>query len=267
MILQEAKNIAMAFVSLIVATSCSTTPTGRSQLNLIGDGQMASLGDQSFEQLKKEKPISKDPVQNKLVQCVTYRLLENMGQNPKEWEVLIFVDESPNAFALPGKNVGVHTGMLALVQNQDQLAAVLGHEIGHVLADHGNERMSQGLIAQAGLMAADIVLGENSKKNQMILAALGLGAQYGVLLPYGRKQETEADQLGVEYMAKSGFNPQQSVELWKLMSAKAGGKSPPEFLSTHPSNATRIKELGQLAPRYQKVYEAVPNKPQCGKIP
>lgn len=249
-------------ISILVLAGCSSTPTGRRQLKLIGSGQMAQMGDSSFEELKKQQAISNDPAQNKYVKCVTNRLLQSMGENPSEWEILVFKDESPNAFALPGKNVGVHTGMLSLVKNQSQLAAVIGHEIGHVLADHGNERVSQGLVAQVGLTAADLVLGRDSQSDQMILAALGIGAQFGVLLPFSRKQETEADRLGLKYMAESGFDPREAAELWRLMSSQAGG-SPPEFLSTHPSPASRIKDLSARAPNFMDAYQAVKNKPDC----
>lgn len=253
-------------ISVLIIASCSSTPTGRKQLKLIGSSQMAQMGDTSFEELKKQQTVSNDPAQNKYVKCVTHRLLESMGEKPSEWEILVFKDESPNAFALPGKNVGVHTGMLSLVKNQGQLAAVIGHEIGHVLANHGNERVSQGLLAQAGLTAADLVLGRDSKSDQLIVAALGLGAQFGVLLPFSRKQETEADRLGLKYMAESGFDPTQAAELWKLMSSAAGGGSPPEFLSTHPSPSSRIKDLSARAPNYMDAYQAVKNKPNCGQF-
>lgn len=249
---------------LLIGVSCSTTPTGRKQLNLVNDGQISELGAQSFEQLKKEKPISKDQKLIAPVQCITKRLLTVMGEDPAAWEVLVFVDDSPNAFALPGRKLGVHTGMMKLVKNQDQLAAVLGHEIGHVLAHHGAERMSQGMLTQVGLQAADLVLGQDSQKNQLIMGALGLGAQFGILLPYGRKQESEADTLGVRYMAKAGFDPAQSVELWRLMAQASGGQSSPEFMSTHPSNETRIKDLSSLVPQHLPVYQAVADKPHCG---
>lgn len=251
------------FILCLFLFACSTSPTGRSQLTLMPSDQMSQMGDTAFQEMKKTQPVSNDSQKVQYVKCVTNRLLQAMGENPSEWEIKVFKDDSPNAFALPGKNIGVHTGMLDLVNNQHQLAAVIGHEIGHVIADHGNERVSQNLVAQAGLTAADIALGRDSKNDQIIMAALGLGAQYGVLLPFSRKQESEADHLGLEYMAKAGFDPREAAELWKLMKQKAGG-SPPEFLSTHPSPASRIQELSQLAPKYMQTYQAVENKPQCG---
>lgn len=260
---EEFMNFLFSLLAVVTAAACSTTPTGRAQLNFESDEKMASLGQQSFDVMKKEKPISHEKAENSLLKCVTDRLLAVMGENPSEWEVLVFKDDTANAFALPGKKVGVHTGMLKLVQNQSQLAAVVGHEIGHVLAKHGAERMSQALVAQIGMQAANMALGEDSQTNQLILGALGVGAQFGILLPYGRKQESESDELGVRYMARAGFDPAQAVELWKLM-GQSGGKGPPEFLSTHPSNATRIKEISELMPEYRPVYEAVSDKPRCG---
>ncbi len=254
---------AILFALVFLLASCASSPTGRKQLTLLPASQMDQMGDQAFGELKGQGKVSKDPAQNQYVQCITSKLLKEMGEDPKEWEMLVFEDESPNAFALPGKNMGVHTGMIKMVQNQHQLAAVIGHEIGHVLANHGNERMSQGLLAQAGLTAADLYLGRDSQSDQLIVAALGIGAQFGVLLPFSRKQETESDRLGLEYMAKAGFDPREAPKLWMLMNEKAGGGSPPEFLSTHPSPSSRIKDLSKRAPDYMPIYEAVSNKPNC----
>ncbi|MCB0412376.1 MAG: M48 family metallopeptidase [Bdellovibrionales bacterium] len=244
-------------------TECTTSPTGRRQVQLLPDSQMAQMGDASFADLKAKQRVSNNPKYNQLVICITNRLLTVMGMNPQEWEVKVFEDPTPNAFALPGNNVGVHTGMITLVKNQDQLAAVIGHEIGHVLAHHGNERVSQSMLTQAGLVVADLVIGKNSKNDQLMMAALGLGAQVGILLPFSRKQEQEADRLGVEYMAKAGFDPRAAGELWKIM-AQSGGKGPPEFLSTHPSNESRINDLTSYAVQFVPVYEQTHPKPSCG---
>jgi len=230
-------------------------------VRLVDEGQMAKMGDDSFTELKKKSVTSSDIQENKKVRCVTDALLVAMGENPKDWEIKVFKDASPNAFALPGNNMGIHTGMLALVKNQHQLAAVIGHEIGHVLAHHGNERVSQGMLTQMGLQVADLMLGRDSKKDQYLMAALGLGAQFGVLLPFSRKHETEADRLGVEYMAKAGFDPRQAPELWKLMKGKGGGGTP-EFMSTHPSPDSRIADLSELAPQMMGFYESS-SKPDC----
>ena len=249
-------------ILLLLATACSTSPTGRRQLNLVNEKQMAEMGDKSFEAMKKKTPPASDKSQHKRIRCITDRLLISMREDPKKWEVEIFKDKSPNAFALPGNNMGIHTGMIELAQNNAQLAAVIGHEIGHVLANHGNERVSQAMAAQVGLGVAGAALGADTVKDQAILAALGLGMQFGVLQPFSRKHETEADELGLKYMAKAGFDPREAAELWKIMSKKAGN-GPPEFLSTHPSPKTRIKNLSKLAGEQMSVYKNANKSPDC----
>lgn len=159
--------------------------------------------------------------------------------------------------------MGIHTGMIDLAKNQDQLAAVIGHEIGHVKAEHSNERVSQATLAQAGLQIGSIAFGTGKATDSLIVGALGVGVQYGVLMPFSRTHETEADRLGQMYMAKAGFDPRQASELWKLM-AGSGGKSPPEFLSSHPSPESRIQDLSARAKKYMKDYEAS-TKSTCTK--
>ncbi len=260
--MSEFKCIVKLLLLVIITTSCATTPSGRRQLKLMGSSQMASMGDESFNELKKKGKLSQDSSDKRYVRCVTDRVLRAMGENPGLWEVEVFVDDSPNAFALPGNNVGVHTGMIKLAENQDQLAAVIGHEIGHVLANHGNERVSQNLVVQGGLIATQLALGNDSKTDGLIVGALGIGAQFGVLLPFSRKQESEADELGVKYMAAAGFDPRQAPRLWEVMKSKGAGGQP-EFLSTHPSPDTRISKLSSLAPSYMQSYQSVVDRPHC----
>ncbi|MDC5718906.1 M48 family metallopeptidase [Vibrio europaeus] len=238
------------FVTLtaaMVMTACTSSPTGRNQLLLFSDSDMSSLGAQSFEQMKKELKISSDAKTNAYVQCVTDSITQHVPKQPgfDSWEVVVFDSDQVNAFALPGGKIGVYTGLLRVAVTQDQLATVIGHEIAHVLADHSNERLSQSQIANAGLQLTNIALGssEYAQYQGATMAALGLGVQYGVLMPYGRTQESEADIVGLELMAKSGFDPNQSVDLWKNMAKASGGAQPPELLSTHPSHGTRIQEL------------------------
>ncbi len=225
---------------------------------------MSKMGVNSFNALKKTQRVSRNTRQVAYVKCISNHLLVGLSEKPRNWEVQVFVDKSPNAFALPGNKIGVHTGLIDLVKNQSQLAAVIGHEIGHVKANHGNERASQGLVAQVGMTAADLALGRDSVSDQIILGALGLGAQFGVLLPFSRKHEQEADRLGVRYMAKSGFDPMQAAELWKLMKRKSGS-GPPEILSTHPSPESRIKDLKKIGQRHLKEFQAVRVKPECDR--
>lgn len=256
------KSSVKIFFSILIFQACSTSPTGRSQLNLVDEKQMEKMGDQSFAAMKKKTPPASDKKQFERIRCITDRLLVAMKLDPKKWEVEIFKDKSPNAFALPGNNMGIHTGMIDLVENNAQLAAVIGHEIGHVLANHGNERVSQNMATQGLLAVGAIAMGASTQKDQMILAGLGLGIQFGVLQPFSRKHESEADELGLKYMAMAGFDPTQAAELWKLMAKKSGG-GPPEFLSTHPSPQTRIKNLSKLSKDYMDVYAKASKGPDC----
>lgn len=249
--------------------ACTTSPTGRRQLILYGDGEVAQLGLSSFEQMKKEEKISTDKKLTRYVQCVADAIVREIPasyqQATAQWQVVLFASDQINAFALPGGRIGVYTGLFKAVKDQDQLAAVLGHEVSHVLARHSNERLSQGQLANLGMTAADIALSDSSARAPA-MAALGLGAQVGVLLPYSRIQESEADVLGLQLMAAAGFNPQKAINLWQNMAASSNGKKPPELLSTHPSDKNRIKEIeSQLAavmPIYDKARE-MGRKPQC----
>lgn len=247
------------------ASSCSTSPTGRKQFTLLPDAQMNAMGEEAFQQMKAEGKVVSDPAIVNYVTCIVKPLLEvTPGTKMSEWEVQVFNDESANAFALPGGKVGVHTGMLKVAKTDAQLAAVLGHEIGHVIAEHGNERVSQALGTQLAIAGAGI-LAKDSPKRDLIMGALGLGAQVGVLLPFGRTQESESDIIGQRLMAEAGFDPKGAVELWQNMKA-AGGGAPPEFLSTHPSGESRIQDLQEnmddAMARLRKARAAGRN-PQC----
>jgi len=255
---------ASTLLAVVGLTACSASPTGRNQLLLFSDQDMSQLGATSFEQMKKEQPISKDAKTNAYVQCVANSITQHIPKQKgfSEWEVVVFDSDQVNAFALPGGKIGVYTGLLKVAKNQDQLATVIGHEVAHVLADHSNERLSQSQIANTGLQLTSIAVGASEYKQYqgVTMAALGLGVQYGVILPYGRTQESEADIVGLDYMAKAGFNPNQSVDLWKNMAKASGGSAPPELLSTHPSHNTRIKDL-------QATIKTLPNygtqRPNC----
>ena len=253
----------------LTVSSCATSPEGRSQLRLLPEEQINSMGVQSFEQIKKDTPESKNAKTRAYVQCIANAIIPQLEKDndPAAWEVRVFADDQANAFALPGNKIGVYEGLLKYAVNQHQVAAVMGHELAHVLAQHGNERVSDQLAAQAGIAIAAIALGtsEVSDSNkQLVLAGLGLGVQYGVILPFSRAHESEADVIGLDLMAKSGFNPKESVKLWENMS-KAGGQAP-EFLSTHPSSTTRIKDLNARMSRAMAAYDAAlkqNRKPNC----
>lgn len=252
----------------LLAAACATSPTGRRQLQLLSDDELGKLGAQAYAEMRQKTPVSKDARAKAYVECVAQAVLAGAprGSGPSSWEVSVFEDETPNAFALPGGKIGVHTGMLRVAENEHQLAAVLGHEVAHVLARHPNERASQQLATQGALTVAGAAAGEG---NQALLAILGAGAQVGVLLPFSRTQEREADVLGLQYMARAGFDPRESIQLWKNM-ARAGGGGTPEFLSTHPSGSTRIQDLSNAMPEALALFEearAAGRAPRCGARP
>ena len=237
-------------------SSCATSPEGRAQFKLLPDDQMDAMGVQSFAQMKQQTKLSTDENINQYVLCVANKIIPQVTQNPdtKKWEVQVFDDDQANAFALPGYKIGVYTGLLKYAKNQDQLATVMGHEIAHVIAKHGNERVSSQMATQAGLGIVAAALGSTQNSNEaMILAGLGLGVQYGITLPFSRSHESEADLIGLDLMAKAGFNPEESVPLWKNMSQS--GAKPPEFMSTHPSSNTRIKQLKERIPKAKISYQ------------
>lgn len=243
-------------VVLFFLSSCATSPLGRRQVLLLGDSQMDTMGMQSFEELKSKTPIEHDARTIAYVRCVADAVIAAAAgrTSNRTWEIVVFRDPTANAFALPGGKIGVHTGILPVAKTPSQLAAVLGHEVGHVIARHGNERVSQGEIASVLLSGVDVALKKmDSSEKNLLLAGLGLGAQVGVLLPFSRAQESEADLIGLELMARAGFDPDQSVELWKNMSAVSQG-APPEWLSTHPSSSSRIEALESHAPSWKGTY-------------
>ncbi len=239
---------------IVLLSACSTSPTGRSQFLLYSPSALDQMGSEAFAALKKQEPISHDIAINLYVQCVaraTLKGLLNDDGDPDRWEIVVFASEEANAFALPGGKIGVYTGMLKVATTQDQLAAVIGHEIAHVVAEHSNERISTQAATQMGLSLAN-----SSGVNPNVQALLGVGAEYGVLLPYSRAQESEADLIGLDIMARAGFNPQASVEVWKNMEAKYGSQ-PPEFLLTHPGYHTRMTDLNLDMPEAMIIYEEV----------
>lgn len=256
----------LTLVSLLLLSACATSPEGRKQLHLVSDSEMQALGVQSFEKLKQETKISQDKKLKQYVACVARQIIPQVKQapDPKQWEVVLFEDPQANAFALPGNKIGVYTGLLKYATNQDQLATVIGHELAHVIAGHSNERVSNQMATQAGLGVAAIVLGTQSKENGLILAGLGLGVQYGIILPFSRNHESEADLIGLDLMAASGFKPEESIKLWQNMSKS--GAAPPEFVSTHPSNETRIQQLSNRMPKAERLRKqaiAAGKKPAC----
>lgn len=258
------KNFFPVLITTCLLTACATSPTGRSQLLVMPDAQVDQMGLQSFETLKQQKPISQNGQYNQLASCIANALTQQVGGG--YWEVVVFEDSSPNAFALPSNKIGIYTGMITLLENQDQLAAVIGHEIGHVLAKHSNERASQDMAVNQGIGMVQTMTNPQSTLGQVGMGVLGLGAEYGILKPYSRVQESEADIIGIDLMAKAGFDPRQSIDLWQKMEQATKGQQPIEFMSTHPAHSTRIQDLQQHMPQAMGLFQqaqAAGKQPRC----
>lgn len=235
-----------AVVSLLLSlAACTSSPLDRRQVVLYSDADMAEQGTRSYREMQAEIPATTNPRELQYVQCVANYIvaaLDSEDQARFEWEVTVFDNEQANAFALPGGKIGVYNGLFGVAVNQHQLAAVMAHEVGHVLANHSNERASQSTIRNVGVAAAQILGASDTA-----LQVFDVGSRYGIFLPFNRTQESEADAIGVILMAEAGFNPEESINLWVNMSAD-GGPRPPELLSTHPSPSSRMANLRRLMP-------------------
>ncbi len=245
----------------LLAAACQTVPyTGRSQLQLLSPAQEDQMGIQAYQQILSKSRLSTDGALNAMVTRVGSRIAAATGHLEYRWEYrLIQDDKQANAFALPGGKVAVYTGILPITRDEAGLAAVLGHEIAHVIARHGGERISQQLLVNVGLEATMAGLSRgNPATVRQVGSLLGAGAAVGVLLPWSRTQESEADHLGLIYMARAGYDPHAALDLWKRMAehSKEGGR-PPEFLSTHPSEATRIQQIQAWLPEAMRYYRPV----------
>lgn len=255
------KKIFLSLTILLFLYSCKTVPiTGRKQLNLVDDQSLYPMAFQQYEGFLKENKLSDDAEKTAEIKTVGKRIsgavdrfLRANGMADKadayRWEFNLIEDETVNAWCMPGGKVVFYTGILPIAKNTDGIAAIMGHEVAHAFAGHGAERMSTGVLQQAGGLAVALATSNQSPEQQQIwMAAYGVGSQVGVMLPFSRKHETEADKLGVVFMIMAGYNPEEAVNVWVRMKEKAGGNAPPEFLSTHPSNQTRIKELRDWIP-------------------
>jgi len=250
---------ALALV-LLTAIACQSVPlTGRRQIMLLPEGAELQMGLTSYQEVLKKSKVSTDPALNAQVARVGQRIATATARTDYQWEFKVIEDKQVNAFCLPGGKVAVYTGILPITRDDAGLAAVLGHEVAHAVARHGGERVSQQMGVSAALQVIQIGLGGSTPFAQQATALLGAGASVGVLLPWGRAQESEADHLGLIYMAKAGYNPSAAKELWVRMEAAAsGGQKPPEFLSTHPSEATRIKQIEGWLPEALQHYKPRP---------
>lgn len=258
-------------LAVLLFTGCETNPyTKRSQLLLISEAQEQQMGVQAYQQVLSDpkNKISSDPREVEPVKRVAARIIAAAKQslyaesaNQFQWQVVVIKeDRTPNAFALPGGKIAVYTGLFPFAKNEAGLAAVMGHEVIHALARHGAERMSQGQLANVIMTAGNVALGAsgaNPLASQAIMQGLGLGAQVGVLLPFSRKHESEADYIGLLLAAQAGYDPQEAVRLWERMES-AGGGNQPEFLSTHPGHGTRIQDLEAAMPEALNLYNQSP---------
>jgi predicted Zn-dependent protease len=238
-------------------TACSTVPiTGRRSLNVIPDSQAEALGADAYKQVLAEATLIRSGPDFDRVVRVGTRLAAVSDQPGLAWEFSLIDDpKTVNAFCLPGGKVAVYTGLLPVAENDAGLAFVMGHEIAHAIARHGSERMSNQLalsVAQVGL--TEILGRRDESTRELVLAAFGAGATVGVMLPFGRHQESEADLIGLHYMARAGYDPHEAPRFWERMSAMASGAQPPTFLSTHPSHETRIRDLEALIPEVMQEY-------------
>jgi predicted Zn-dependent protease len=268
---------AVTFLASILLTACTTTTeegtvgVQRSQLLLVSSAEMEKTAATEYQQLiQAETPkgnVNKDPRQTTRVQGIAKRLIPQTAVFRKDaldwkWDVNVLSSPEVNAWCMPGGKIAVYTGLIEKLQiTDDELAAVMGHEISHALREHGRERYSQQIAAGAGASilgtAADIFL---PGSGQLATVGAGAGAQLGILLPFSRTQETEADRMGVELAARAGYDPRAAVALWQKMAKLAGGGAPPQWLSTHPSHDTRIKDLTEYSQKVLPLYEQARGK-------
>jgi metalloendopeptidase OMA1, mitochondrial len=243
------------FLTLSLLTSCSTTPiSGRKSFILIPMSQEIALGKQAYKSALQDKNDSGSINLTTLLRKVGNRIVKVSHMPKLDWQFRLIDSKEQNAFALPGGKVAVYTGMLEICKNEAGLATVLSHEIAHVIARHGAQRMSQQLVLTGALMGASLSL-KNSTQRNIIMSALGLGVLYGITLPFSRGDEGEADQIGIVYMAKAGYDPEEAIRFWQRFSKAKGDKAPPEWSSTHPSDHTRVSGLKAYLSRAKFKYK------------
>ncbi len=259
--------VAFFIIVLAACGACSTVPiTGRTQFNVIPDQTMLSMSFQQYDQFLEKNKVSTDQEKTAMVKRVGNRIAKAVEQyftqnglaselGNYDWEFNLVEDDQINAWCMPGGKVVVYTGILPVARDDAGLAVVMGHEIAHAVAEHGNERMSHGLAVQMGGVALSTALSTQTAQTQQLwMSVFGVGSQYGFMLPYGRLQENEADELGLVFMAMAGYDPNAAVAFWQRMSEQKGGEAPPEFLSTHPSDETRIQRIKEQIPKVMPYY-------------
>ncbi|MCG6879977.1 MAG: M48 family metallopeptidase [Deltaproteobacteria bacterium] len=259
--------VRISLVSLFLFLSCSTVPlTGRSQLDLVPSSTMLSMSYQQYDDFLKKNKLSTNVKQTEMVKRVgrkiqnaveQYMAKNNLSYKLKDyhWEFNLVESPEANAWCMPGGKVVVYSGILPITKTEAGLAVVMGHEIAHAIARHGDERMSQGLLVQTGGIALSAALASKpDTTRQLWMTAFGVGSSVGIMLPYSRLHESEADQLGLVFMAMAGYDPHEAVDFWERMAQQKQGKAPPEFLSTHPSDKTRIADIKAEIPDAMKYY-------------
>ena len=255
------RNTFVCLSVLMLLVACKTNPfTGEKNLNFVSNDQLFPASFEQYNQFLNEAEVVRDTEDSRMVKklgedivVAAERYLNANGyqgfMNDFKWEFNLVKDDQANAFAMPGGKVVVYTGILDEAKNTNGLATIMAHEIAHALADHGAQRMSAAQLQQLGAVAGSVAVSGRSQQTQQIFAqAYGLGSTVGVMLPFSRSHESEADRVGLTMMAIAGYDPREAPELWKRMQANSSGQAPPEFLSTHPSNETRINNLTKWAP-------------------
>jgi len=263
------RGLMLVVCAVLGLSGCATNMSGRDQLILIGDDQINAMGLTAFQQMKASDTLSTDKAKLAHADCITQALVAELPAEWRRapWEVAVFNHKAANAFALPGGKVGVHTGMFQIATTPDEMAAVLAHEIAHVVDRHGAARVSNQFAAQAASAAASAYVGRKTSPEQsrQVLALLGVGSQVGVLLPFSRQNESDADLLGQQFMARAGFDPAAAVTLWQKMSSDAPARSP-QWLSTHPDPDRRAERLQSMLAKTQPMQEqarAAGKMPRC----
>ncbi|WP_052365038.1 M48 family metallopeptidase [Halotalea alkalilenta] len=259
---RKCARLASLTITIALLAGCVTSPEGRSQLALFSNQELDAQGAAAFAEISAQTATLQG-AQADYVSCVADAITAQVPASSgySQWQVRLFDSDEVNAFALPGGYIGVYRGLLGVAADQNQLAAVIGHEVAHVLAHHANERVSNTTLTQYGLGVAQSLGGEQ------LGSLLGLGAQYGVLLPYSRRQESEADVLGLDLMARAGFEPQAAITLWNNMERATQGATQPEWASTHPDSQRRIAELQNRLSIAEPLYRAAQSegrRPSCG---
>lgn len=258
----------LAFTSFAGCCGCKSAPmTGRRQLIIMPEGEEIALGVQAYQETLAQEPASKNTRYTEMVSRVGNRIAAVSGRNDFQWEFRTIASNVQNAFCLPGGKVAVYEGILPVCQNEGGLAVVMAHEVAHALARHGGERMSQSTAVNIGKDVFNrVVKNQAPEKSELLLQAYGVVSEYGVLLPYNRKQESEADHIGIMLMAKAGYDPNEAPKFWKRFASTKNEQYTPEFLSTHPADSRRSQDLQKLVPEAQSHYANAAQKIGTGQI-